>query len=178
MLTSPGACLGRRQREGPLDNRAPTRRYLQPEFGCLRCKGRRCFVCISCVVDALPGQYLRRMPGTNPFVAAVFRTKRLRRERCSATCQRRRRPGQARRRQGRLQITAETYANAARCCVRGGVPDWSFCRADDPAPDDPLRVWRATSGSADHVTCAGSGLLGGTRLGGLGGGSSRRITGF
>src|SRR5882762_5227792 len=36
---------------------------------------------------------LRRTPGTNPLVAAVLRTKRLQRERCSATCQRRRRPG-------------------------------------------------------------------------------------
>ncbi len=63
-------------------------------------------MCISCAVDALPGQCLRRTPGTNPLVAAVFRTKRLWLERCSATCQRRRRPGQARRGQGRLQITA------------------------------------------------------------------------
>jgi hypothetical protein len=36
------------------------------------------------------------------------RAKRLLREHCSATCQRRRRPGQARHRQGRLQITAVT----------------------------------------------------------------------
>jgi hypothetical protein len=80
--------------------------YLESESGCLRCKRRGCFVCIACVVDALPGQCLRRTPGTNPLVTAVFRTERLRRERCSPTCQRRRRPGQARRRQGRLQITA------------------------------------------------------------------------
>ncbi len=46
-----------------------------------------------------------RRPSTNPLVAAVFRTKRPLREHCSATCQRRRRPGQARHRQGRLQIT-------------------------------------------------------------------------
>jgi hypothetical protein len=51
--------------------------YLQPGFGRLRCSRRRCFVCISCVVDALPEQYLRRRPGTNPLVAAVFRTREL-----------------------------------------------------------------------------------------------------
>jgi hypothetical protein len=52
----------------------------------------------SCVVDALPEQCLRRRLGANPLFAAVFRTKRLLRECCSATCQRRRRPGQARHR--------------------------------------------------------------------------------
>ncbi len=86
---------------------APSRRYLESESGCLRCKRRGCFVCIFCAVDALPGQCLRRTPRANPLVAAVFRTKRLLREHCSATCQRRRRPGQARHRQGRLQITAD-----------------------------------------------------------------------
>ena len=92
---------------GGQGERSPSRfRYLESESGCIRCKRRGCFGCISCVVDALPGQCLRRTPGANLLVAAVFRTERLRRERCSATCQRRRRPGQARRRQGRLQITA------------------------------------------------------------------------
>jgi transposase len=81
-------------------------RYLESESGCLRCKGAGVLCAFSCVVDALPGQCLRRTPGANPLVAAVFRTKRLLRERCSATCQRRRRPGQARHGQGRLQITA------------------------------------------------------------------------
>ena len=61
----------------------------------------------SCVVDALPEQCLRRRPRANPLVAAVFRTKRLLREGCSATCPRRRRPGQARHTQGGLQITAD-----------------------------------------------------------------------
>jgi hypothetical protein len=60
----------------------------------------------SCVVDALSEQCLRRRPAANLLVAAAFRTNWLQRERCAATCQRRRRPGQARRRQGRLQITA------------------------------------------------------------------------
>ena len=64
--------------EGGQGERARSRRsYLESESGCLRCKRRGCFVCISCVVDALPGQCLRRRPGTNPLVAAVFRTKRL-----------------------------------------------------------------------------------------------------
>jgi hypothetical protein len=41
--------------------------------------------------------------------------------------------------------------------------------ADDPARDEPLFVWRVTSGWADHVACVRSGFLGGTGLGGLGG---------
>src|SRR5437667_4714079 len=36
------------------------------------------------MVDALPGQCLRRAPDTNPLVVAVLRTKRLLREHCSA----------------------------------------------------------------------------------------------
>ena len=84
--------------------------YLKPEFERLRCNRRGCFVYFSCVVDTLPKQCLRRRPAANFLVATVFRTKRLRYERCSATCQRRRRPGQARRRQGRLQIAADMAA--------------------------------------------------------------------
>ncbi len=103
--------------------RASSRRYLESESGCLRCKRRGCFVCISCVVDALPGQCLRRMPGTNPLVAAVFKTKRLLREHCSATCQRRRRPGQARHRQGRLQITADRRADQRMTMPSEMTPD-------------------------------------------------------
>jgi hypothetical protein len=41
---------------------------------------------------------------------------------------------------GHAHTAADMYANAARCWARGGVPDWSFCRADDPARDDPLPV--------------------------------------
>ena len=63
--------------------------------------------------------------GASPLVAAVFRTNRLLRERCAATCQRRGRPGQARRRQGRLQITADmdgrrrTAFRAIRLAITG-----------------------------------------------------------
>ena len=86
---------------------------------CLRCSRRGCFVCFSCVVDALPGQCLRRRPGAFPLSLPLFRIKWLLRERCSATCQRRRRPGQARHRQGRPQITA----------VMRGVRGWRLLRA-------------------------------------------------
>ncbi len=41
----------------------------------------------------------RRRPRASLLVAAIFRIKRLLRERCSATCPRRRRPGHVRRRQ-------------------------------------------------------------------------------
>jgi hypothetical protein len=58
------------------------------------------------LVDALPEHCLRRRSGVNPLVAAIFRIYRLLCERCSVTCLRRRHPGQAPRRQGRLQITA------------------------------------------------------------------------
>jgi hypothetical protein len=81
------------------------RRYLQSGFVCLRCSRRACFVCFGCVVDALPEHCRRRRARVKSVVAAIFRTKQLLRERCAATCHRRRRPGQARRRQGRLQIS-------------------------------------------------------------------------
>jgi hypothetical protein len=121
--------------EGGQGERTRTRRYLESESGCLRCKRRGCFVCISCVVDALPGQCLRRAPGANPLVAAVFKTKRLRRERSAATCQRRRRPGQARRRQGRLQITPVRYVS--------GMPAEDYrCHAGLDDLCGPVRGWR------------------------------------
>jgi hypothetical protein len=97
---------GHRQRGGHRDSRAPTRRYLQPNLGVLAVAAAGVLCAFCCVIDALPEQCLRRRPCANPLVAAVFRTKRLLRERCSATCPRRRRPGQARHTQGGLQITA------------------------------------------------------------------------
>ncbi len=66
--------------------------------------GVLCAFC--CVVGTLPEQCLRRRPRANPLVTAVFRTRRLLHERHSATCPRRRRPGQVRRTHGGLQITA------------------------------------------------------------------------
>ena len=82
-----------------------------PNLGVFAVSAAGVLCAFSCVVDALPGQCLRRTPGTYPLFAAAFRTKRLLREHCSAPCQRRRRPGQARHRQGRLQITAVLYWN-------------------------------------------------------------------
>jgi hypothetical protein len=58
---------------------------------------------------------------------------------------------------------------ATRHPTGGGIQIWSFCRADDPARGEPLLAWLSTSGSAGHVTCARSGLLGGTGFGGRGG---------
>ncbi len=69
-------------------------RYLKPGFGRLRCSRRGCFVCFSCVVDALPEQCLRR-----------------------------RRPGQARRRRGRLQITTVLVGNAVGDVAACAVPE-------------------------------------------------------
>jgi len=77
-----------------------------PDLGVIAVAAAGVLCAFSCVVDALPEQCLRRRPGAIPLVVAIFRTKRLLREYCSATCQRRRRPGQVRHRQGRLQITA------------------------------------------------------------------------
>jgi hypothetical protein len=93
-------------------SRARSRRYLESLSGCLR-SSRRAFCVFFRVVGALPGQCLRRRTLDYPLVAAVFRTKRLPCERCSATCHRRRCPGQARRGQGRLQITAVVSARRA-----------------------------------------------------------------
>src|ERR1022692_4693765 len=104
-------------------------------------------------------------PGANPFVAAVFRTKRLLRERCSATCPRRRRPGQVRHTQGGLQITADL----AR--LRGSS-DWAVVRPYRDVMDgssQPYRVvmppvvslWAGSCVGSDahwcsHVGCDGS----------------------
>ena len=107
-------------------------------IGRLRCSRRRCFVWFSRVLDALPEQCLRRIPRASPLVAAIFRTKWLLSERCSDTCQRRRRPGQARRRQGRLQITADLYALARSQFGRGDAPDPPDLRA---CPDPAGRHW-------------------------------------
>jgi len=57
------------------------------------------------VLDPLSEHCLCRR--ANPLVGAVFRTNWLPHERYAATCLRRRRPGQARRRQGKLQITSD-----------------------------------------------------------------------
>jgi hypothetical protein len=78
-----------------------------PDLGVLAVPAAGVLCAFCCVVDTLPEQCLRRRPRANPLVAAVFRTKRLLRERCSATCPRRRRPGQVRHTQGGLQITAD-----------------------------------------------------------------------
>ncbi len=71
-----------------LDSRARTRRYLESESGCLRRSRRGCFVCfflrggrITCTVPT--PQIACKFP-----CRYRFRTKRLLRERCSATCQR------------------------------------------------------------------------------------------
>jgi hypothetical protein len=82
--------------------------FSSPNLGVFAVAAAGVLCAFRCVVDALPEQCLRRRSGADILVSAVFRTKRLRRERCAATCLRRRRPGQARRRQGRLQISIES----------------------------------------------------------------------
>ncbi len=114
--------------------RALSRRYLKPGFGRLRCSRRGWL----CAFAASWTRYLNSVsaagPVQVPLVAAVFRTKRLLHERCSATCPRRRRPGQARRRQGRLQITV---------MIVGGCPGGG--RATSP---DRGILWRVVGGGA------------------------------
>src|SRR5262249_42863664 len=74
-------------------------------------------LCAFCgVLDPLSEHCLRRRAGVSLLVGAVFKTNRRLRERYSATCLRRRRPGQARRRQGGLQITG-----VRRCYQRGAI---------------------------------------------------------
>jgi hypothetical protein len=88
-----------------------------PDLGVFALAAAAVLCFFYCVVDALPEQFLRRGPPCKSLVAAVFRTKRLLRERCSATCHRRRRPGQARRARGGLQITADLYGASVVCDV-------------------------------------------------------------
>ena len=83
----------------PLDVSLITLVISSPEFGvfAVAAAGVLCFFLrggrVICTVS--PPQARHEF-----LVAAVFRTKRLLRERCSATCQRRRPPGQARHRRG------------------------------------------------------------------------------
>jgi hypothetical protein len=87
-------------------------------------------LCDFCrMADALSAQCLRRRTSADPLVAAVFRTKWLLRERCSATCLRRRRPGQVRRGQGGLEITAVMIACAAEIGEVGDRADRGDLRA-------------------------------------------------
>ena len=100
-----------------------------PDLGVLAVAAAGVLCAFCCLMDALPGQCLRRRPRACPLVAAVFRTKRLRRERCSATCQRRRRPGQARHRQGQLQITADLRGCRRDFDLDAGCTDLGNLRA-------------------------------------------------
>ena len=104
-------CRHGRWRRGPTCGARVAAVISSPDLGVFAVTAARALCAFPYVVDALPEQCLRRRPGTFPFVAAVFRTKWLLPERCSATCLRRRRPGQMQRRQGRLQITAVLYWN-------------------------------------------------------------------
>jgi hypothetical protein len=70
-----------------------------PNLGVFAVSAAGVLCAFSWAVDALPGQCLRRRARASPPFVAAFRTRRLLRERRSATCQRRRCPGQARRRQ-------------------------------------------------------------------------------
>jgi hypothetical protein len=79
-----------------------------PDLGVFAVAAAGVLCAFYCVVDALSEQCLRRRRSASALFAAVFRTKWPLRGLCSATCQRRRRRGQARHRRGRLQITART----------------------------------------------------------------------
>src|ERR1035438_6377972 len=92
-----------------------------PDLGVLAVAAAGVLYAFCCVVDTLPEQCLCRRPRVNPLVAAVFRTKRLLRERCSATCPRRRLPGQVRHTQGGLQITAMGGQRGSGGVVPGGT---------------------------------------------------------
>jgi hypothetical protein len=78
-------------------------------------------------------------PAQIPLSLLFFRTKWLLSERCSATCPRRRRPGQVRHRQGRLQITAVLRG----CRLDGGHdarrPVLGILCAHEPGGDRWLR---------------------------------------
>jgi hypothetical protein len=92
-------------------------------------------------------------PRASPLVAAIFRTKWLQRERCSVTCQRRRRPGQARHRQGRLQITAAMSVRRAFADVVLGDAELGNLRAPRGAllPDASSKPSATTSSSSGRT---------------------------
>jgi hypothetical protein len=73
LSTDPPACptLSDGQAQG---ERTPTRRYLQPGLGCIRCSRRGCFMWVFLRGGALSEQCLRGRPGTDLLVAASFRT--------------------------------------------------------------------------------------------------------
>ncbi len=125
-----------------------------PNLGVFAVSAAGVLCAFSCVADALPGQCLRRRPSTNPLVAAVFRTKRPLREHCSATCQRRRRPGQARHRQGRLQIKLVQAGEQHRdhAVVEQVLADWTdgpLAHLPEPPgrfpPTRPGSPWRLSA---------------------------------
>ncbi len=108
------------------DGSARTRRYLKPELGVLAVAAAGVLYAFCCVVDTLSEQCLRRRPSANCLVADVSRTRWLLRERCSATCPRSRRPGQVRRTQGGLQITAVTRVCSVGLLGTSAAPEGSF----------------------------------------------------
>src|SRR5215472_8983826 len=115
-----------------------------PDLGVVAVAAEGVLCAFCCVLDPLSEHCRRRRARVNPLVVAVFRTKQLLRERCAATCLRRRRPGQARRRQGGLQITAQLGGQAASLLIGSGEPIRSLCAlrstksADDSASSERM----------------------------------------
>src|SRR5450755_3985695 len=105
--------------------RTRSRRYLESKSGCLRCKRRGYFACIflrggRVTWTASPPQAWHESP-----CRCAFRGLWSRAERSAMTCKRRRRPGQARHGQGRLQITAvlapaQAIRHVGWCCAEQG----------------------------------------------------------
>jgi hypothetical protein len=111
-----------------------------PNLGVLAVAAAGVLCAFCCVVDALPEQCLRRRIGANLLVAAVFRTKWLLRGPCSATCQRRRRPGQMRHIQGGLQITTVLVGDLVLGLATPAVPEGMFGAARSARQDLRLRM--------------------------------------
>ncbi len=118
-------------------------------------------MCAFCwVLDTLPGQCLRRRLRANPLVADAFRTKRLLGEHCSATCPRRRRPGQARHTQGGLQITAVLRARRLESDQDAGRLDVRVLRGEGQARGGGYRRDISHSCRSPVVRRRGCGLPG------------------
>ncbi len=133
-------------------------RYLQPGSGCHRCTAAGVLCAFPCVVDALPEHCLHRRSSSDLLVAAVFRTNRLLRERCSAACQRRRPPGQARRRRGRLQITvvSPTSSSPGRTAGFGLWRPHKIPTSPRPRPAAPTKTPRTERHYSAHGGTAAS----------------------
>jgi hypothetical protein len=99
-----------------------------PDLGVFAVAAAGVLCAFSYVVDTLSDSVSAADPAQIPLVAAVFRTNQLLGEHCSATCHRRRRPGQTRHTQGGPEITADTHGRLLEADQDESRPDLGILR--------------------------------------------------